>query len=463
MKKLHLLIIIFTSIWFYSCKTSLQIEKPKESYLPSNLSPAVSELPLQVQLDVKKMETLINAKMSGLIYEGSNISNQDLSIKVWKAQNFTFTINNNIIEYQVPLKVWSQFAWKIEKFGVSLSDHYEATGTILLTYKTTINLNNKWELVSNTSSSGFKWIETPKLNIVGISVPVTPIANLALNQCDRLITNQIDKALAQSIDLKKYVSQVWTEVQKPRLVNADNNLWIRISPHDILLTPFTTSGNKLKMTIALSAGIETFLGAQPDANTPVKLPDLKIINRPPQQFNLNIAADVTFDKITEIAKKMLKDKTFKEGNKSITINDLSIFGSNGKAVFVADVSGSLKGRIYFTGNMIFNPDKNTVEISEPEFDVKTQNALIKSASWLMHGFILKQLAPYLTYSVKDNLEQMKKEANQMLANYQVYEGITFQGNLNNLSVQNLSLVPGAVRLQANLKGNIAMQIQDLKF
>jgi len=447
---------------FSSCKT-LQIEKPKESYLPSNLAPALSELPLQVELDVKKLESSINKKMSGLIFEGSNLSNKDITVKVWKAQNFTFSINNNVIEYRVPLKVWSRFAWKVEKFGYVIGDQYEANGSIALTYKTTLNIDKNWKLVCKTSSSGYEWIETPKISVVGVNVPVTPIASLALSQCDKLISTQIDKSLAELIDLKKYISQAWTESQKPREISAENNLWIRITPKDVYVSPFTTVGNKFNLAVALYAQIESFMGAKPDANPPVDLPQFKFVNKAPQQFNLNIGADVTFDKIAEMAKKQLLNKTFTQSGKTITITDISVFGSEGKAVFVADVIGSLKGRIYFTGNLNYNPEKLAVEITEPEFDVKTSNALVKSASWLLHGMILKQLTPYLTYPIKSNLETMKTQVNQMLSNYSIMDGVTLQGKLNNLNVTSLSLVPGAVRVQANVKGNIALKIQEMKF
>lgn len=447
---------------FSACKT-LQIEKPKESYLPSVISPAISELPLKVELDVKKLEAAINRKMNGVIFDGSNISDKDLSVKVSKAQNFTFTVNKNVIEYRVPLKVWSRFAWKVEKFGLAVGDHYEATGSIALTYKTAISIDKNWKLVSKTVSSGYEWIETPKMNVVGVNVPLTPIANLALSRCDQLISDQIDKSLASAVDLKKYVSQAWTELQKPRQVSTENDLWIRITPKDVYMSPFTSIGNKLNLSVSLLGQIESFMGAQPAANPNVVLPPFKQIDQPAQQFNLNIGADVTFEKISEIAKKELLNKTFSEGTKFIKITDLSIFGSEGKAVFVADVVGSLKGRIYFTGNMVYNPEKMAVEIVKPEFDIKTKNTLVKSAGWLLHGMILKQLTPYLTYPLKDDLEKIKTEANLMIRNYPIIDGVVLQGNLNNLSVTNLNLVPGALRVFANVKGNIALKMQDLKF
>ena len=446
-----------------SCKTTMQIERPKESYLPSNLAPAMSELPLEVEVDVKKLEAAINKKMNGLIFEGDKLNNQDLSVKIWKAQNFSFTVKNNVIEYRVPLKLWTRFAWTVEKFGLSVGDNYEANGSIALNYKTTIEIDKNWKLVAKTTPNGFQWIETPKLNVIGVSVPVTPIANIALQKSEKLITDQIDAALAQMVDLKKYVTMAWTEAQKPMQVSAENNLWVRITPKDVLVSPFETKGQKLNVSISLQALIESFMGVKPDQNKPTAVPAFKMAATQPKEFNLNIAADATYDKISEMAKSQLVNKTFTEGKKTITITDLSVFGSNGKPVFVADVTGSLKGRIYFTGTLAYNAEKVAVEVLNPEFDLKTKNALVKSAGWLLNGLIIKKITPYLTYPVKAELESMKAEANKMLSNYKVYDGVSLTGKLNQVSVKSLDLVPGAIRLNANVRGNIALNVDELNF
>ncbi len=439
----------------------MQIERPKESYLPSNLTPAVSDLPLQVAIDVKKLEAAVNKKMNGLIFQGDKLNNQDLSVKIWKAQNFSFIIKNNVIEYRVPLKLWTRFAWTVEKFGLKVGDNYEANGSIALNYKTTISIDKNWNLVANTTSNGFQWIETPKLNVVGVNVPVTPIANIALQKSEKLITDQIDAALAQMVELKKYVNMAWTEVQKPMQVSAENDVWLRLTPKDIYVSPFTTTGQNLNLAIALQSQIESFVGVKPDANKAVPLPPFKIALKQPQEFNLNVAADATYDKISEMAKAQLVNKTFTEGGKTITITDLSIFGSEGKPMFVADVAGSLKGRIYFTGTLAYNAEKMAIEVQNPEFDLKTKNALVKSASWLLKGVIIKKIAPFLTYPVKTELETLKADANKSLANFKVMDGVTVAGKLNSISVKSLNMVPGAVRLNANARGNVALKIDEL--
>jgi PBP1b-binding outer membrane lipoprotein LpoB len=57
-----ILLLLAIILLISSCKTTTQIEKPKESYLPSALSPAMSEFPLQISVDIKKLEAKINKK-----------------------------------------------------------------------------------------------------------------------------------------------------------------------------------------------------------------------------------------------------------------------------------------------------------------------------------------------------------------------------------------------------------------
>lgn len=454
---------ILVIVLMASCKTTLQIEPPRESYLPSNLTPATSELPLLVEVDVKKLESAINQKINGLVFEGDKLNNQDLSIKIWKAQNFSFNVKNNVIEYRVPLKLWTRFAWSVDKFGLSMGDTYEATGSIALNYKTTIEIDKNWKLVAKTTSHGFQWIDTPKLNVIGVSVPITPIATIALQQSEELITSQIDAILAQTINIKKYVAMAWKEAQKPMQVSPENDLWVRISPKNVYVSPFTTNGQKLYVAISIQAVIESFMGVQPVQNKLTTLPPFTVSANQPKDFNLNIATDITYEKISELAKSQLQNKTFSEGNKSITITDLSVFGSEGKAIFVADVIGSIKGRIYFTGTLGYNAETMSIEVLQPEFDIKTKNALVKSANWLLNGFIIKKITPYLTYPVQDELTTMKTEANKMLTNYKVYDGVDLTGKLHTISVQRIDLVPGAIRLHANVGGNIALKVNDIHF
>jgi hypothetical protein len=443
--------------------STLIIEKPAESYVSSPIEPALSEIPVRANIDIKKLETSINRKLNGLIYSGDSLMDKDLSVKVWKVQDFSFTIVNNTIVYRLPLKVRAKYSWKVEKFGFSVSDNYEVSGTISLSFKTSLFINKDWKLFARTESAGYQWLEEPRLNIAGIRLPVTRIADLAMSQSKESITKSIDKALSDAVKLQDQIKSVWESVQKPMLVNPENNLWIKVTPSDIFISPFVSNNNILTIAFALQTRVESVAGATPSFNAIIPLPTFKQFSRPPKPFSLNIAADVTYEKLGQIISAQLAGKTFSEGKRSITINSISLYSSEGKVVVAADVTGSLKGRIYFMGKMIFNPDKNTIEVTEPDFDIRTRNVLVKSADWLLHGMILKKITPYLTYNVSDVLETVKTEVNKQLAGYEVYGGVKVTGSLDKLSVTELAMVPGAVRLKASLSGNIGFEIGDLRF
>lgn len=444
-----------------NCAAQLKIEGPVESYTPSAISPALSELPVTAEIDIKALETSINKRFNGLLYEGSNISDRDLTVKVWKAQNFSVFVNNDEITYRVPLRIWSKFTWKVEKFGLSVSDDYEATGVIALVYKTKIVVGNDWKLQSKTTSSGYTWIETPKINIVGVNIPVKMLADFALSRTETMITAQIDKTLAESFKLDNYVSALWNDIQKPMQMDTTYNLWIKIVPREILLSPFTSYPGKLKIPLAFTGIVESTIGTEPLQETPVPLPLLKKTNLQPGNFNINLGADITFEQISKVAAEQLVGQTFKEGRKSITVKDISMYSSEGRAVMAMDVTGSVKGRIFLTGNMVYNKDSLTLSVAEPEFDIKTRNVLVKSANWLLHGMILKKITPYLTYNVAEDLEGFRSDIDAMLKKYSLYEGVSLEGTLDTISVTDLILVPGAVRLQANLRGNVKIKVGEL--
>lgn len=454
--------ITFIVIALSACKT-LNIQAPNEAYLAPKGNTISSEIPVNIALNVKKIEQSINQSLNGLLFEQDNINNQDLKIKVWKAKAFQIKTINDAIEYTVPIRIWSQFAWNFDRFGLSLSDKYEANGSLNLKYRTTMSFDKNWKISTNTTALGYEWIETPRISAMGVRIPVAGIANAALARSEKLISTEIDKYIASQLKIKPEVEKLWGELQKPLKVNDAYNLWLRVQPRDFFAAPLKSVGDFIVLQMGITAGIETFIGIKPDALDKKPLTQLSIKNKPADEFRMNIATDISFDALSNIAKNELKGQVFKDGKRQIEITDISIFGNNDKAIFVLDVIGSIKGRIYFSGKPVYNSVKKSIEIIQPEFDLQTKNALQKSASWLAGGIILQKIAPYLSYSVSSDLESLKTQSNTMLNNYQLYEGINIRASINDINVSGIEIVKGAFRMNSTLSGKVNVDIGDLKF
>ncbi len=439
-----------------SCGTS-RIEGPAESYLPAEIPSVASELPVTIELDIRKLEQTVNSNLKGLLFEGDNISGKDLSMKVWKAADFSFFVYNNEITYKIPLKVWSKFGWSAKALGFNLGDTYQAEGVISLVYKTTVSIDKDWKLVPKTVSAGYEWIEKPSVKAAGVSIPLTPVVNILLSNFQGSINEQIDKAISQQINLRQYVDLAWRELQKPLLIDSSNSVWLKIDPSALMLNPFETKGNKLMITLSLSGIVESYVGAFPPEREFIPLPEFKIIGSAPGPFNLNISTDITYDKMTEIVRKELLGVNFHEDGKVYRIEDISMYSSQGRAVLTLQLNGTYRGKIFMTGLIVHNPVTNTLEITEADFDIRTKNTLIGTAKWLLHGKILKRITPLLRYPLEEDLTYLKDQANLMLQGYEIMPSLSLAGTLDRLEIAEVSMIPGAVRLMANLQGNLRVE------
>lgn len=451
-----------TIIGFWSCKT-IKVDRPREEYTPLAYTPVPSVFNLPVDIDLKKIEKSVNDKFKGLIYEDNNLEDDNLQLKLWKSKNFEFNVKGSQISYKVPIKIWSKFGWKIEKFGFSISDYYDVTGEISLKYKSTLSITPDWKIKTVTTSDGYEWITKPTMSVVGVTIPVTAIANVALKTCSKMINTQIDKAISESVNIKKEVEKVWISMQNPMNVNADYNIWLKITPQEIFTAPLSSQQNHITLNIGAKASVETFMGYQPEKPAPRALPNLGYTPKSNEDFVLNFSSDITYNQIRDIAQKELIGKEFSQGKRKIKVEKLDVFGSEGKMMFMSQISGSVKGVIYFTGVPVYNSDSNIVEMKDIDFELNTRNALINSANWLLHGTFLKLIEPQLKFPIGDQIKSMKDLVNKELASYIVTDGVELIGAVDVISITSLNIVPGALKVIGSASGKLKVKVADLKF
>jgi hypothetical protein len=436
------------------CGSALKIDGPQESYTPVAFYSTPSVLPIVAEIDLKGLERTVNKRFDGLLYEDKGAVNKELEIKVWKAGNFSLMANNDEISYRIPLRIWSRFTWRVEKFGLYLTDWYEATGSLALVYRTKLGADGNWNLTTRTTPSGYSWIETPRINIAGVTIPVKPIADYALSRTERAIATQIDMAVAESFNMREYVEGFWQEIQEPTIADSTYNVWVRVIPRGATLSPITSSSGKLRIPVTFTGDIETVAGDSIHKTTLVPLPPLGNSNNKPEKFNINLNADVTFDQITKAAMQQLSGMEFSEGGKRVVVKGLELYSSSGRPVVAIDVEGSIKGRLFLTGELGYDRESQTLSVQNADFDIKTRNALVKSASWLLHGFLLRKIQPFLSYNIATMLEESRAEADNMLKKYSLAEGVYLDGTLEAISVSNIVMIPGAVRISATLTGDV---------
>jgi len=461
--RLKFFVLSCLALSVFSCKTQFNANKPKEDYVAPSIEKKPSSIAMTIDLDIPALEKSINNSLKGLIYEDNNLDDDNLLIKVWKQQDIHFTIVGNKINCTVPLKIWIKAGFKKEVLGVNLENYAEANGAINVNLSSAFTLEKEWKITTITTINQYNWTEKPCVNVIGCNLPIGAITDIALNQFKNKISSSIDKAIAAKANIKQTISDTWSKIQDPILVNKDYGVWLSIEPKEILSTPIVGTGNKLLFNLGINTFIETTVGEAPSPNAAkTPLANYKMVNKLTPNFNISTNVSISHQKITDIVSQQLVGKEFTEGKKKIKINSIKIYGGeNGMLVVETNVSGSANGTIYCIGKLAFDNETKVLSVTDFDFDLSTRSALLKSANWLLHKNFLNMIQPMLSISLKDQITQMLASSNAMLKNYQIQKGVSLKGNLNSVIFDKIYITKDALIVNGNINGSVKIEVGEL--
>jgi len=444
------------------CKSpGIATQAPSENYMSIEYKPKPSAISVPVEIDVKSIETLLNREINGLIYEDNSLennNNDNLMLKVWKRDNFKIDMEGDQLSYRIPLKIWAKAGFKFEKLGISISDYRDINMEIALKFRTKVSLNKDWSITTKTVTDGYDWISQPTVNIAGYNLPITFVADAILKANQSRISSEVDDAIKQNLDIKNLISSPWKMVQKPFKLSDEYKMWLKITPTEVYSQPLLSKNNKIKNVIGFKTIAETFIGNEPPykiSNTP---PQLNILSKVDDGFEINVLSDIPISEANTLARKYLLGKTFENGKKKITINEMRLYGGDGKIIVETDVTGSLNGKLYFTGTPYYNAADSTIRVKDFNFEMHTKNALLKSANWLMHGSFVNMIEKRMEFPLGSNIIEAKKMLQKSLANYNMGMGTTLQCRLDDLNVEGVLLTRESIKASIVFKGKITILI-----
>jgi hypothetical protein len=462
MNRLRLLPLFLVFLVLNSCST-LKIERPPESYQSAIYQAPASYLSIPFEIDLKKMERLVNQQFIGLIYADTSFEDNDndnLMIKAWKMADVSLAMTGNQLYYQVPLNVWVRKKFILGAFGLDFSDTREVTGKVILKFRTRIALNKDWSVTTNTFSDGYEWLTTPVLQVGGISIPLPVISDLLLTANQKEINTEIDRAFRSSLNLRSYFEQIWRDLQVPIRISDEYPLWAKITPLEVSTVPLQGSASVLIHTVGLKARTELFYGDEPAYQVNENLPDLKITSRLDNNLNVSLALDIPFTRLIGIARQQLVGYSFRQGKYKVEVQDVFLFGSGDKFVVALNVAGSIRGTIYLAGRLFYNTETSAIGVKDLEYDIRTTNVLVKSASWLFHQEILQNLEQKLSFPIGDQMQSAQSQLQSYLDSNRKLEYFRISGNIGKPEISDIFVTQQSVKAVIVLKGKVNVKLEE---
>ncbi|MEI6277355.1 MAG: DUF4403 family protein [Prolixibacteraceae bacterium] len=450
-------------LFFEGCK-SMQPQMPVESYKYVPSKPQTSVVNLHADLEVAKLQAIINNQLDSVLYEDKSFvdnGGDNLMLKAWKNGDIKMTFEDDVLNWELPLRVSLKKTYALFLFNIPYGDIIEAKGEISLKFKTKLSVNRDWSIKTETKPDGYEWIKKPSVKIAGFSVPIKTMADALLYVNLNSYSGEIDKAISDSFDLRTYAEKGWQMMFNPIKIPGSYNAWLAITPYSVSLLPVRGSQGFIRFHTAITSDVECLLDKQPQPGKVSALPAIQPLEMPADTFRINLLTDIPYSTIERMTLEEVRDSVFTFGSRHIRFESFRIYGSNGMMAIESNVKGSINGTIYLTGTPAFNAADTTLRVKNLKFDLKTKSVMMKSAKWLMNGKIERTLTKALAIPFNSDVREIENQLSGYLKRYQLGYGFEINGKLTHLTVSELILAPESVKANMVFSGNLSIGIGEV--
>ncbi len=451
--------VLFVSAFLLIRCNVLKPTMPIESYRLASQKPQTSIINLSADLEVSKLEKLINEHVDSILYQDTSFTdnnNDNLKVKAWKAGDVKLRFEQDELSWELPARVTFQKGVKLFGYNLPMINSWEYSGQIRLRYKTKLAVNRDWSIKTSTISDGYVWTKKPAVKIGGMDIPVTIIANLLLPSYLETFSTQIDEVIASDFDFRGFAEKGWSMMFNPFKIPGDYNAWLSVTPYSVAIVPVQGSAGHIRLGAAVTSDVVCLLDNVPPSGKVAALPSIQPLKLASDTFKINLLTDIPYTTINRKIMEQMGDSTFVFGTRRIRFETFRVFGTNEKMAVETKVSGSIKGLLYLTGVPYFHAEDTTLRIKELKFDLKTRNLAMKSAKWLFNGKIERMITRSVAIPFRSNVTEVEQQLTQYFNHYPLGFGFELNGRLARLSVSELYLSPESVKANVVFSGNLSL-------
>jgi hypothetical protein len=264
------------------------------------------------------------------------------------------------------------------------------------------------------------------------------------------------------VDLRFKFQQIWDQLN--RSYNIYGLGWLQIHPQQVRINSLFASNDSLNVFLGLSARPVISFEKPEEQNSP--LPNITNSATAPG-FNIFLDAVLQYDSLSTILNDQVEGRQFDIGRgatrKKFVIHSCQVFGSgNDNMIIKVDFGGSAEGTAYFTGKPTYDPISRIVEVKDLDFDVKTKDKFLKTASWLFNKKITDEISRNTKFDLTSFLDSTQMALNQQL-NREWMPGVRSYSNISNMNLIGVYPLSQYLVLRSNCSGLLSMQINSANF
>ena len=416
-----------------------------------NPSPEVptSTVSIPISIFFSALEKEINAAFQGVLYEDDSFEGDNLLVRVTKAGAFQIIGYGDSLMITAPVHIWAKGRY-VPGGITALTVEKDISLKPIVTLSTRMKIRTDWGLETKTTPH-IAWQESPVLEVGPLKIPIRRVLDAVLERQLNRIGSEVDKAIADQLELRKEIESAWKTVQMPMELDKERGAYLVLTPSALAVQPFRADGRAMHTGAVMQtkARIVTGLTAPPVVASPTPLPKASSKLGDAKGFQVVFSVAIPYPQLAKEMQQAFADEPFDfpDVSRRLLIDTWS-FSPRGERIQVGldfrvlklNKSGKVlegkkpwKGHVFLTAKPVIDMATKTMSFSDIQFELKSKNALLGAAAWMLNGRLEKAMAAE-KFEFGSYLIEYKKMADQMLQGYPIGGGLEVRGNLKQLDI-----------------------------
>jgi hypothetical protein len=323
---------------------------------------------------------------------------------------------------------------------------------------TPLSLTDDWHLASKARVVSVEPASTDARDHCDVSILHKDVTPQVVNAARAGLTDKlpmIDRKIA-GVDLTAHVAEWWGMLLKP--IQLAPEVWVLLSPKRLSIGRMQGHSKILTVPISLEANPMIVTGRTEPVVAVTAVPPL---GRDSASDGYHIVMDGVIDYGTASREltAALSARTFTQSGHTISISSVTITPQpKGRLGVSAVFAGDAKGTVHLSGTPRIDHAHDQIAVPNLDFDVQTDDALLKSYTWLKSGELRKEMrarariatAPALTKGRSLLLEGLNRK---------IGSALTMTATVDSVAVLGLFVTRDGLVVRAEAHGRAGVSVK----
>ncbi len=391
------------------------------NFAEENIKEDTSFVSTPLVIAQKVLEDKINGAIKEEVFRDDDFENVDvltgkkdrMKLLVNRLGAITIIWKDDLATCSIPLEIFMKrqlIAQNIAPDALNVDIEFN----LVITFALKLDIAPDWNLNPKTAFVGIKWLKEP--TAFGGRINLKKLIQKKFEERMPLIAASIDKQIREQVHLDEAIGKVWVKIQKPIPLNKERKMvWLQFQPIQFEVGRIRATGTDILIESRLTSFIKTHIGDNPSYEINAVLPPLRRTGRLPDTASIHLLAEISYRDLNRLLEKRVAGKTFDIQGHKITIGEAKVSGCGEQLLVHLKLRGDYKGSMYLRGTPVYRRDTQLV-IQNFDFEVNTEESLVKSADWLLHSTFKDEIQKSLSLPLQEKIDNIPQKIMEGIEN-----------------------------------------------